>query len=100
MLWGDYKPTGNDGEQFDRIRGGAGPDFIYPSHDRNIISGGAGSDSIHGHFGHGRVDCGPGRDILYIHGGHRRRYKHVNCEVISTRTGKSAPKWLLRGLPW
>jgi hypothetical protein len=100
VIWGDYKPTGNRTRQSDRLSGGAGPDFIYPSHGRNVIDAGAGTDSIHGHFGHGRVDCGPGRDILYIHGGHRQRWKHVNCEVISTRTGQSAPKWLLRGLPW
>src|SRR3954451_17281402 len=70
VLWGDYKPTGNEGRQFDRLIGGRGPDFLYPSHDRNLIKAGAGNDVIHGHFGHGRVDCGPGRDVLYVHGGH------------------------------
>jgi hypothetical protein len=100
VLWGDYKPTGNTRRQFDRLWGGAGPDFIYPSHGRNVIRAGAGTDAIHGHFGHGRVDCGPGRDVLYVHGAHRRRWRARNCEVISTRTGQSAPEWLIRGLPW
>src|SRR3954451_20092197 len=46
VLWGDYKPAGNDGKQFDRLYGGHGPDFIYPSHDRNVIVAGAGNDVI------------------------------------------------------
>jgi hypothetical protein len=100
VLWGDYKPTGNTRRQRDRLLGGAGPDFIYASHGHNVIHAGAGSDAIHGHFGRGRIDCGPGRDIVYVHGAHRKRYKLSNCEVVSTKTGESAPKWLLRKLPW
>jgi hypothetical protein len=68
VLWGDYKPTGND--------------------------------VIHGHFGHGRIDCGPGRDVVYVHGAHRHRYNLKGCEVVSTKTGESAPKWFIRKLPW
>ncbi|MEA2293105.1 MAG: hypothetical protein QOE86_744 [Solirubrobacteraceae bacterium] len=100
VLWGDYKPSGQPTSQSDTLIGGDGPDFIYPSHGYNVIQGGGGSDSIHGHFGHGSVDCGPGRDVLYVKAGHRGRWNIKNCEVISTQTGKSAPQWLLRQLPW
>jgi hypothetical protein len=101
VLWGDYKPSGQPGRQRDRLIGGAGPDFIYPSHGRNVIKGGAGTDSIHGRFGWGHVDCGPGRDVLYVHPRHRKRWKTIrNCEVLSGKTGQSAPKWLIRKLPW
>jgi hypothetical protein len=101
VLWGDYKPSGQPGSQHDRLIGGAGPDFIYPSHGRNVVRGGAGNDVIHGHFGWGHVDCGPGRDVLYVKKHARRRWATIkNCEVISTRTGESAPAWFLRALPW
>ena len=100
VLWGDYKPSGNNGPQRDKLFGGAGPDFIYPSHGYNLVVAGAGNDVIHGHFGHGRIDCGPGRDVVYVHGGHPHSYKMTGCEVISTKTGQSAPKWFIRKLPW
>jgi hypothetical protein len=100
VLWGDYKPCCQPASQHDRLIGGAGPDFIYASHGRNVIRSGAGTDAIHAHFGHGRIDCGPGRDIVYVVKHHRGRWKLRNCEVVSTRTGESAPAWLTRQLPW
>jgi hypothetical protein len=100
VLWGDYKPSGNTSRQHDHLFGGDGPDFIYPSHGRNVIVAGAGNDVIHGHFGRGRIDCGPGRDVVYVHGAHPHSYKMTGCEVISTKTGESAPKWFIRKLPW
>src|SRR4051795_3437732 len=100
VIWGDYKPCCQPTSQHDRLFGGDGPDFIYPSHGRNDIKAGAGTDIIHGHFGHGTIDCGPGRDMVYVHGGHRHAYRLKGCEVISTATGQSAPKWVLRKLPW
>ncbi|MEA2294546.1 MAG: hypothetical protein QOE86_2185 [Solirubrobacteraceae bacterium] len=100
VLWGDYKPSGQPSSQHDTLIGGDGPDFIYASHGHNVIEGGAGTDAIHGHFGRGRIDCGPGRDVVYVAKRHRRRWKLSNCEVVSTKTGQSAPRWLKRGLPW
>jgi hypothetical protein len=101
VIWGDYKPSGQPTSQHDRLIGGAGPDFIYPSHGRNIVKAGAGNDVIHGHFGRGHIDCGPGRDVLYVRKHHRRAWKTIkNCEVISTQTGQSAPRWFIRALPW
>jgi Ca2+-binding RTX toxin-like protein len=100
VLWGDFNPSGQPHKQHDRLYGGAGPDFIYASHGHNVIEAGAGDDAIHGHFGHGRVDCGPGRDVLYVSGNHPRRWKSTACEVVSRATGQSAPRWLLKTLPW
>ena len=104
VLWGDYKPSGQPTSQRDELTGGAGPDFIYPSHGRNVIAAGDGTDVIHARFGRGRIDCGPGRDVVYVHPrkrkGRKKAYTLSNCEVVSTKTGESAPKWVLRGLPW
>jgi hypothetical protein len=101
VLWGDYKPSGQPGHQHDRLIGGAGPDFIYASHGRNVIKGGAGTDAIHAHFGRGHIDCGAGRDVVYVKRGAKRRWRTLkNCEVVSRKTGQSAPRWLIRGLPW
>ena len=100
VLWGDYHPSGQSTRQRDRLIGGAGPDFIYASHGRNVVVAGAGNDAIHGHFGHGRIDCGPGRDVVYVAKHHRRRWKLSNCEVVSYKTGESAPRWFIRALPW
>lgn len=104
VIWGDYKPSGQPTSQRDELTGGAGPDFIYPSHGRNVVVAGDGNDVIHGRFGRGKIDCGPGRDIVYVHPrkrkGSKKAYKLTNCEVVSTKTGESAPKWILRGLPW
>jgi hypothetical protein len=100
VLWGDYKPSGQPTSQRDVLVGGAGPDFLYPSHGRNLIVAGAGNDVIHGHFGRGRIDCGPGRDVVYVHGRKRHAYKLKHCEVVSTKTGQSAPRWFIRQLPW
>ena len=101
VLWGDYKPSGQPGTQKDRLFGGAGPDFIYASHGWNTIRAGAGNDAIHAHFGYGRIDCGPGRDIVYVAKRSRNRWRSLkHCEVVSTKTGQSAPAWFLRKLPW
>jgi hypothetical protein len=99
VLWGDYKPTNQTTRQSDRLIGGAGPDFIYPSHGRNVVKAGAGSDSIHGLYGHGTIDCGPGRDALYLPA-KPGAYKIRNCEWKQKRFGESAPRWLLDKLPW
>ncbi len=99
VLWGDYKPTQQTSHQTDHLYGGAGPDFIYPSHGKNVVDAGAGSDVIHGRFGHGTIDCGPGRDAVYLPAVNGA-YKLKNCEYKRKKTGDSAPRWLLRKLPW
>ncbi len=104
VIWGDYKPSGQPTSQRDRLTGGDGPDFIYPSHGRNVVAGGAGTDVIHARFGRGTIDCGPGTDVVYVHPrkrrGRKRAYKLTGCEVVRTRSGESAPAWILRRLPW
>lgn len=100
VIWGDYKPSGQPLKQRDKLWGGEGSDFIYASHGHNVIRAGAASDSIHGHFGRGSIDCGGGRDVVYLAAGHRDRWKLSNCEVKSVMTGQSAPRWMLRLLPW
>ena len=100
VIWGDYKPSGQPTSQRDQLWGGAATDFVYTSHGRNRVAAGAGNDVIHARYGRGRIDCGPGRDIVYVHPRKRRAYKRSGCEVVSTKTGQSAPAWILRGLPW
>ena len=42
VLWGDYKPSGQNSTQHDTIIGGVGNDFIYSSHGVNAIAAGGG----------------------------------------------------------
>jgi hypothetical protein len=100
VIWGDYKPCCQPTRQRDRLFGGPGPDLIYAGHGRNRIVAGGGIDVIHGHFGSGTIDCGAGRDVVYIDGRHPRRWRLRNCEVVSRRTGQSAPRWVIRRYPW
>jgi Ca2+-binding RTX toxin-like protein len=86
VLWGDYKPSGQSTVQVDHLYGGAGDDFIYASHGRNIISGGPGNDTIHAHFGYGSVDCGAGYDTLILSHRSKPGYRIRNCERILFRT--------------
>jgi hypothetical protein len=86
VLWGDAVPGGQPSTQYDRIRGGAGNDFIYGSHGRNTIHAGAGNDVISVHFGRGLVDCGPGRDLYHVARSRRHRYRFRNCEVVDYRS--------------
>ena len=88
VLWGDFDPFGQPARQVDRIYGGAGEDFIYGSHGRNVIYAGAGNDAISVHYGRGFLDCGPGRDIYHVARSRKRRYKFRNCEKVDYRTEK------------
>jgi hypothetical protein len=99
VIWGDYKPTNQTTRQRDHLYGGAGPDFIYASHGRNVIKSGPGSDVIHALYGHGTIDCGKGRDALYLPA-KKGAYKLKNCEWKKKRFGESAPKWFINKLPW
>ncbi len=86
VLWGDYKPSGQGTAQVDHMYGGAGNDFIYASHGRNVIAAGAGNDTIHAHFGRGSIDCGGGRDTLFISHRSKPGYAISHCETISFKT--------------
>ena len=86
VLWGDYKPSGQGTAQVDHLYGGAGSDFIYASHGRNIIVAGADNDTIHAHFGRGSIDCGRGRDTLFISHRSKPGYRISHCERISFKT--------------
>jgi Ca2+-binding RTX toxin-like protein len=86
VLWGDWQGDGQPASQRDRIYGGAGNDFIYGSHGRNVIYGGAGNDAISVHYGRGIVDCGPGRDVYHVAKSRKRGYKFRNCEKVDYRS--------------
>ena len=86
VLCGDYKPSGQGTAQVDHLYGGAGSDFIYASHGRNVIVAGADNDTIHAHFGRGSIDCGAGHDTLFISHRAKRGYKISHCETISFKT--------------
>jgi Ca2+-binding RTX toxin-like protein len=86
VLWGDYKPSGQNETQVDHLNSGAGNDFVYASHGRNVIRAGAGDDTVHAHFGRGIIDCGAGRDIAYVSRKGRKGYTIRHCETISHKT--------------
>lgn len=81
ILWGDWDPRANNGVQRDVLRGGAGDDWIYPSHGRTTVLAGPGRDHIWAFYGHGTIDCGPGRDTVRVrmNGAFRLR----GCEVVN-----------------
>jgi Ca2+-binding RTX toxin-like protein len=86
VLWGDHDPAGQPASQNDLIFGGAGNDFIYGSHGRNVINAGEGNDAISVHYGRGVVDCGPGRDIYHVAKSIKRGYRFRNCEKVDYRS--------------
>lgn len=88
VIWGDYKPSGQGTKQVDRIWGGAGRDFIYGSHGKNIVRAGGGNDYVKAHFTQSGslIDCGPGKDVLYIPKKTRPKVKIRNCETVSAKT--------------
>jgi Ca2+-binding RTX toxin-like protein len=86
VLWGDYRPSGQNSTQVDRMFGGPGNDFIYSSHGVNAIAAGGGNDWIKAHFGRGTIDCGGGRDKLFISRRAQRHFTIRGCERISHKT--------------
>jgi hypothetical protein len=66
VLWGDWDPRGNTSRQRDTLVGGAGDDWIYPSHGRTTVRAGAGRDFVHAFYGRGTIDCGAGRDTVRV----------------------------------
>jgi Ca2+-binding RTX toxin-like protein len=86
VLWGDYKPSGQPTTQTDTIRGGAGKDFIYASHGRNIISTGGGADQIHAHFGRGSITCASTKATVFLSHKSKPHYKLHGCPRISFKS--------------
>jgi RTX calcium-binding nonapeptide repeat (4 copies) len=81
VIWGDWDPRNNSSRQRDVLRGGAGNDFIYPSHGTTSVAAGPGNDTIRAFYGHGTIDCGPGtRDLAQIR--ENGAFKTRNCELI------------------
>jgi hypothetical protein len=80
VLWGDWDPANNNTRQHDVLRGGAGNDFIYPSHGQTETYAGAGKDYIWAFYGHGTIDCGPGYDTVRVRT--NGAFKLRNCEVV------------------
>lgn len=80
IIWGDWDPKGNTPRQRDVIYGGAGNDWLYPSHGRSRVYGGPGADYVWAFYGKGAIDCGPGIDTARIRTTGAFRTK--NCERI------------------
>jgi hypothetical protein len=80
VLWGDWDPANNNTRQHDVLRGGAGNDFIYPSHGRTQVYAGAGKDYIWAFYGTGLIDCGPGYDTVRVRT--NGAFKLRGCEVV------------------
>ena len=80
VIWGDQLIVGNGPRQIDTLIGGAGNDWIYPSHGKNTMRGGPGDDHIIAYYGHGTIDCGPGDDIAQVRTD--GEYTVHNCEHI------------------
>ncbi|MEV4419811.1 calcium-binding protein [Patulibacter sp. NPDC049589] len=80
ILWGDWDPKNNGTKQVDVLDGGAGNDWLYSSHGRNVIRGGAGNDYVWAYYGRGTIDCGPGKDTLRVR--LENDYTYRNCETI------------------
>jgi len=81
VLWGDWDPSNNNTRQRDVLNGGAGDDFIYPSHGTTRVAAGAGNDHIWAFYGKGTIDCGAGTaDVAHIR--ENGAFKTRNCERI------------------
>jgi len=80
ILWGDWDPNANNTRQRDVLRGGAGNDFIYPSHGYNVVQAGPGNDYVWAFYGRGVIDCGPGHDIVHVR--MNGAYTLHGCEVV------------------
>jgi Ca2+-binding RTX toxin-like protein len=86
VLWGDFNPSGQNETQVDTIKGGAGKDFIYSSHGKNIISSGGGADQIHAHYGHGTITCASTKATVFLSHKSQKLYKLHGCPHISFKT--------------
>ncbi|MEA2156703.1 MAG: hypothetical protein QOE11_2843 [Solirubrobacteraceae bacterium] len=80
VIWGDWDPANNNKAQHDVLVGGAGNDWIYPSHGKTIVRAGAGSDYIWAYYGKGTINCGPGIDTARIRT--NGAFTTIGCEKI------------------
>ena len=80
ILWGDWDPKRNNGRQRDVLNGGAGNDWIYPSHGATVVKAGAGRDYVWAYYGRGSIDCGPGDDTARVR--LNGPWKVHNCERV------------------
>jgi hemolysin type calcium-binding protein len=81
ILWGDWDPKDNNGRQRDTLDGGAGNDWLYPSHGRGVVRGGPGRDYVWAYYGRGVIDCGAGdEDTARVR--LETRFRVRNCERI------------------
>ncbi len=81
VLWADWEAN-NPSNQTDVLRGGAGNDFLYPSHGKNTLLGGPGDDRIIAYYGHGTIDCGPGKHDYAQTRWQSSAYTVKNCERV------------------
>jgi Ca2+-binding RTX toxin-like protein len=81
VLWGDWDPKNNTTRQRDVLRGGAGNDWIYPSHGTTTVKAGPGKDYIWAFYGKGTIDCGPGKDTVRIR--LNGAFKVRGCETVN-----------------
>ncbi len=80
IIWGDWDPKGNTTKQRDTLSGGAGNDWLYPSHGRTTVRGGPGRDYVWAYYGKGTIDCGPGIDTARVRT--NGAFKLKGCEKI------------------
>ena len=80
VIWGDWDPNANTTHQRDVLAGGAGNDWIYPSHGTTIVKAGPGTDYVWAYYGKGTIDCGPGVDTARIRT--TGAFTTKNCEKI------------------
>jgi Ca2+-binding RTX toxin-like protein len=80
IIWGDWDPRGNSSRQRDVLNGGAGNDWLYPSHGSTVVKGGPGRDYVWAFYGRGSIDCGPGIDTARVR--LNGAWKLHNCERI------------------
>ena len=66
VLWSDWDPADNNTRQRDVLYGGAGNDWLYPSHGPSRVLRGPGHDRVWAFYGKGLIDCGPGRDTARV----------------------------------
>jgi Ca2+-binding RTX toxin-like protein len=86
VLWGDFNPSGQSTTQVDTIKGGAGKDFIYSSHGKNVITSGGGADQIHAHYGHGTIACASAKATVFLSHKSQKLYKLHGCPHISFKS--------------
>ncbi len=86
VLWGDFHPSGQSVTQSDRLMGGAGKDFIYAGHGRNVITTGGGLDAVHAHYGFGSITCANPKATIFLSHRSRKRYTLHGCPRISYKT--------------